>query len=71
MSEWIPVKERVPDYNQLVLVTGSLGVIFTAYYSFPFDEPDGYWVDGGGWKMKDPPVAWMPLPKPYRKEDDA
>ena len=58
--QWIPVSERLPEWkdhkNGMVLVCYGNGVILFNCYM------EGCWVQGN-------PVAWMPLPEPYREED--
>lgn len=51
---WIPCSEKLPEINGLYLVTGVRGVVYALAVK------DGRW-DGG---LK--PVAWMPLPEPYK-----
>ena len=64
MKEWTLVSERLPKDGEYVLVTESTGFVFTAFY-----HPE-YWIDGAGFRMKNPPRAWMPLPEPYREEKE-
>ena len=58
--QWIPVSERLPEWkdhkNGMVLVCYGNGVILFNCYM------EGCWVQGN-------PVAWMPLPEPYREEN--
>ena len=61
-TEWIPVSERLPNFNDIVLVSvdcdyPELKVVLTIY------QADGYWFDG---KIK----AWMPIPEPYKAESE-
>lgn len=62
MSEWISVKDRLPDYDTPVLIHGSHGGIYTAKYK-----------ENGWWKLNShdhrcSPTHWMPLP-PVPKEE--
>ena len=67
-AEWIPCSERLPcEKDGRVLVT-KRGEVMTARYS----EFSGTWYLGdmcavGG----ENPIAWMPLPEPYREDGDA
>lgn len=58
--KWIPCSERVPDWDEhrdeMVLVCYGNG-------SIRFDScMNGEWVHGN-------PIAWMPLPEPWRGEE--
>lgn len=63
MGEWVPCSERLPENNELVIV--SLG---KGYNAVDFDHRtrgmDGarYWYDWDGFV-----TAWMPMPEPYKK----
>ena len=75
-SKWIPVEERLPEnagYSCLATIENKFGQItvakvFTSYGDFG----DSFWlcnekdINLKVWKV----IAWMPLPKPYRKEDE-
>lgn len=56
---WIPVDERLPENNEDVLVTTDVGLITFGYFSH------GKWMTD---QEPDYPIAWRPLPKPYRPE---
>lgn len=68
MSEWISVKERVPDDWKRVLVC----------IRHKHNPEDGYreigilhWTKPYGWSMKDnyyEITHWMPLPEPPKEE---
>lgn len=62
---WIPVKERLPEEEKLVLVTcqaktGNVSVN-RAYYA------NSFWHGSGSMAGV---TAWMPLPEPYRAEKE-
>lgn len=59
-SKWIPVEERLPEVHWFYTVCFDDGFITTV-------EFDGDWIL---WADATEVVAWMPLPKPYRKEDE-
>ena len=60
---WIPCQERLPEDDNDVLVQmndGTMMVDFTA-------------ASSNGWfwsEYEDEPIAWMPLPEPYREEGE-
>ena len=56
---WIPVEERLPDNNEIVLVTTDMGLITFGYIAH------GTWITD---QEPDYPIAWRPLPEPYRPE---
>ena len=65
---WIPVTERLPKDDTVVLVCGKSGGVYTAIHN-----NSKTWIRGW-WKMNSKnhhcnPTAWMPLPKPW--EGDA
>lgn len=63
-NKWIPVSERVPDVGKSVLVTVVI----------PDGQRECYvsewiynkWSGVCGFEVS----AWMPLPEPYRKDDE-
>lgn len=78
-GEWIPVSERLPreDGQYLVYYEGTIigSCIEIMWYSEPsmpnvdvsgkhFYRSDSEWGD----IIYDEVIAWMPLPKPYRKD---
>ena len=58
---WIPVEERLPDNNENVLVTTDMGLITSGYIAH------GTWITD---QEPDYPIAWRPLPEPYRPEKE-
>ena len=58
-DKWIPVSDRVPEDDRLVIVCTEWGYVYTDYY---FDDNPEYWQLA---KI----VAWQDLPKAYKKED--
>lgn len=62
--EWIPCSEEIPDSE--VLCCDDVGHIMIGYV---FSEADGYVAESEGVIMFNV-VAWMSLPKPYKKEKE-
>lgn len=55
---------KMPEDNQEVLITTKYGDVVLTEFCV---DVDGCWFDG--WEDRDDVLAWMPLPKPYTKED--
>ena len=67
--QWIPCSERLPekDGEYLAQRSGDLWVNMCVAY---FNHHGGnYWVDNDGFILRGI-CAWMPLPKPYKKEGE-
>ncbi len=65
---WIPCSERFPENTDDVLVTTSYGLVIDAYLSTHKN-----WCFRNGTRITDSadmPIAWMPLPEPYRRESE-
>ena len=58
---WIPVTERLPEYGTEV-VTYNRDEEFEINHII--DEEDGEWFLNGA-------IAWMPLPEPFKGNDNA
>ena len=58
-NKWIPVSDRVPEDDRLVIVCTEWGYVYTDYY---FEDNPEFWQLAHI-------VAWMDLPKAYKKED--
>ena len=71
-SRWIPVTERLPEKNTLVLITTSKGIVVQVM--FFGENMNGHMVwrsFGGEYVYWDEEVtAWMPLPTPWKGESD-
>ena len=75
VGEWIPVSERLPEDDGLVLVT-----VNDKHNNLTFENAlmTGYYCCVEGWILEgyldwvDPNVtAWIPLPEPYKEQNDA
>lgn len=60
-KRWIPVSEKLPDYDEFVLATDDCYRVFIAWYSVIH----GWCSDRYGCCYV---VAWMPLPEEYEGE---
>lgn len=64
-NRWVPVSERLPDYNEEVLITdGKYVTIDTRYFLENTEDGEAYTWDINGW---DDVIAWKPLPEPYKE----
>lgn len=64
-NRWIPVSERLPDYNEEVLITdGKYVTIDERYFLENTEDGEAYTWGINGWNDV---VAWMPLPEPYKE----
>jgi len=58
-DKWIPVSDRVPEDDRLVIVCTEWGYVYTDYY---FEDNPEFWELAHI-------VAWQDLPSAYKKED--
>ena len=65
--QWVPCSERLPKEDTKVFVTDEDGDIYIAYYDYNewSDDPKIEWWTG---EFRIYPIAWMPLPKPWKGE---
>lgn len=76
--DWIPVEERLPSKNQEVLLQCHHNMIVGYWMDGDFDgEKEWRALSGDGWENDCgfpndvfEPLAWMPLPEPYRKDGE-
>jgi len=64
-AAWVPVHERLPEDLQIVLVFGTTGNLNRKGFDTTWMY-EGYWVSG---YIRDI-IAWMPLPEPYKAQND-
>lgn len=67
VNEWIPCSERLPDKEELVLVTDNDSIEFGKLICGLFGDLWLIWV-GDCWTEAMKVTAWMPLPEPYKGE---
>lgn len=76
--QWIPVSERLPEEKQDVLLAFKHNMV-VGFWEDILDngEPAWYANSGDGWMTGTEsvdsdgiPIAWMPLPEPWRGEKD-
>lgn len=61
-QQWIPCSERLPDENGRYLTTNS---------SWGYFEVDwNVWINGEWLYPNENPVAWMPMPEPWKGEEN-
>lgn len=63
---WIPVTERLPENDEVVLATNSSNDLFKA--NIWDDCGENKWYANGCFDV--PVIAWMPLPEPYKAESE-
>jgi hypothetical protein len=63
--QWVPVSERLPGFNAWYLISYGAYVheayFWTATKDWSYNRPP----ESDRREVIEPPVAWMPLPKPY------
>lgn len=71
-ERWIPCSERLPEYGEDVLITDECGVYIARCYNFSRnrEEPQASWWYGDANEYRTHPLAWLPLPEPYKGEQE-
>ena len=63
--QWIPCSERLPEYNQICIVTDE-----TRRHTYEYGFHDETYDEESGWTyMGHKIIAWMPLPEPYKGKE--
>lgn len=71
---WIPCSERLPEDDEMVLVTDKDGMVYPEILWYGYANPDDEkmcfhrWDDEMYNLYRVNAVAWMPLPEPYKGE---
>ena len=68
-QDWIPCSERLPSYGEDVLVSIS-GYCNVGHIVPTNDEKQYNWYYSGWYHDPYDADAWMPLPEPYRGEEN-
>ena len=66
-QQWIPCKERLPEENKAILLGVKYKDDFKMFVTARMDIT--YW-QGLGRDIKCQEMRWMPLPEPWKGEDD-
>lgn len=75
-QRWIPVTERLPENGTIALACGKNGGIRVARVFIPYatgnwnGDPNTNWWTVVGTGKSFYPIAWMPLPEPYKEEQE-
>lgn len=59
---WIPCSEQLPEKNCRCLTTNEGWGLFKVDWNA--------WIDGQWLYPNEKPIAWMPLPEPYKAESE-
>lgn len=78
---WIPVSERLPElcnrnddykysYSDYIILCDSIGDVRIGNYALDDGEKEGYFSTTDCDEFVPDIEAWMPLPEPYKENDD-
>lgn len=65
-DKWIPVSDRVPEDDRLVIVCTESGQVYTDYY---FDDKPDFWELAHIIAWQDLPMSWQDSLKTHKKEE--
>ena len=68
-EQWIPCSERLPEEDVPVLVQKDCSCLVDEHYGRAVGEYNGfkYWTVEDDFYAE--PIAWMPLPEPYKENN--
>ena len=66
MSEWISVKDRLPEFGEKVLITDVSGDVLV--YSLEQTCSGECWWEDEYWNWYNDVTHWMPLPEPPKDD---
>lgn len=70
-AEWIPVSERLPEDDEIVLTTDNKGIVCPmCHASLGYHRKYWFTAEEGITYREDEIIAWMPLPEPYKGGDE-
>ena len=69
-EKWIPVSEKLPEEDAPVLIQKDCSCLVDEHYGRAVGMYDGdkYWTVEDDFYAE--PIAWMPLPKPYKENNE-
>lgn len=69
-QEWIPCSERLPERNEVVLVSFKTGMVQLCEYLDGGTSDSWFSITDNCYAWNNVVNAWMPLPEPYKEEGD-
>jgi hypothetical protein len=79
MEKWIPVSERLPENDDIVLITMDDSITVRGVFFEQLSNELGFFRDGAWhwayesgecyWPETTHVTAWMPLPEPYKGDE--
>lgn len=70
MSEWFPVSERLPEPKQYVLISTDDAYLKRVNPCLGWrDDKCWYAYTANGMYCIHFPIAWMPIPEPYKEDE--
>ena len=73
LPKWIPTKKECPKWGRRVIVMDTFGTVSMGYCRQKGEQVEWRVVNprhfGRYTETLEPPIAWMPLPKPWKGEE--